>query len=211
MKGRAFFWATALLLLMPMLAIAGKQADAVVLQQLQQRIAQTQMLRGTFQQEKQVQGFKNPLRSTGKFLIARSHGVVWTTQKPFPSELAITRDRILNRAADGSQQVEADARQQPGLRQVNALMFALMSGDVKALSNYFDPQPTLLAGNSWRLVLRPKANAMRKLFTQITLEGDRYVRQVNIEEHSGDRTTLQFSELSETPAQLSAEEMRRFD
>lgn len=196
---------------------AAKPAGAAIAQpsaalaQLQQRVAQVPVLRGDFVQEKQVQGFKHPLVSQGKLLVASAHGVVWITQKPFPSELILTRDRILTRQADGRSRVEVDARTQPALRSVNAMLFALMSGDVQALTTRFNAQPTLLAGGSWKLVLTPKPGALAQAFSQITLEGDRYVRKVQIEERNGDSTRLQFNGLSETPAQLSSEEVRRFD
>ncbi len=199
-----------LLVLLLALSLPAPAADPGTLAQLQQRLAQPAVLRGAFEQSKQVQGFRNPLRSSGSFLIAHDKGVVWTTRKPFPSELVLTRDRVLSRGADGKARVEADARQQPGLRQVNALMFALMRGDVQAMAGSFRLQPELLAGNGWRLELQPKA-AVANLFVRITLEGDRYVRKVVIEERSGDRTQLLFSALSETPATLSADEARRFD
>jgi hypothetical protein len=193
----------------PAPAPAPRQAD--VLAQLQQRIAQVPVLRGGFVQEKQLQGFKHPLASQGKLLVASAHGVVWSTLKPFPSELVLTRDRILTRQADGRSRVEVDARTQPALRSVNAMLFALMSGDVQALTARFDAQPTLLPGNGWRLLLTPRPGALAQAFSRITLEGDRYVRSVLIEERNGDRTRLRFSDLSDLPAQLSADEARRFD
>ncbi len=190
-------------------AVITRQGDALA--QLQQRIAQVPVLRGEFVQEKQLQGFKHPLVSKGKLLVASAHGVVWVTQTPFPSELVLTRDRILTRQADGRSRVEVDARTQPALRSVNAMLFALMSGDVQALTARFNSQPVLLPAGSWRLLLTPKPGALAQAFSQITLKGDRYVRTVLIEERNGDRTRLQFSGLSETPAQLSSDEAHRFD
>ena len=60
------------------------------LAQVRSQMAQVPVLRGDFTQEKQVAGFKNPLRSNGRFLLARHKGVVWTTTAPFPSEIVIT-------------------------------------------------------------------------------------------------------------------------
>jgi hypothetical protein len=129
---------------------------------VQQRVAQVTVLRGEFTQEKRIEGFKNPLRSQGRFLLARDKGVVWTTLKPFPSEVVLTRDRILSRQRDGSTRVELDARSKPALRAVNEMMFALMSGDVKALTGRFDAQPQLLPNNGWKLVLKPKPVRSRR-------------------------------------------------
>ncbi len=188
---------------------AALAADGIDL--VRQRIAQVQVLRGGFEQEKQVAGFRNPLRSQGKFLLARDKGVVWTTLKPFPSELVITRERILSRDGAGNGRVEADASQQPALRQVNAMMFALMGGDVSALASRFDIDAQALPGDAWSLTLKPKSAGLAKAFTRIDLQGDKYVREVDIVEGGGDRTVLKFVDLSEAPAQLTADEAQRFD
>lgn len=203
-------------LLFPLLALAGwagmptaRAADDLAM--VQQRVAQVEVLRGRFEQEKHITGFKNPLRSQGRFVVSRQQGVIWTTDKPFPSEVVITRDRILSRQRDGSQRVEVDGREQPALRSVNAMMFALVSGDVGALSARFETQVQALPDNGWRLSLKPRSAALAKAFARIVLNGDRYVREVRIEEANGDSTQLRFSELKDAPATLSADEARRFD
>lgn len=190
-------------------AAAQQRADS--LQAVQQRVAQAPVLRGQFKQEKQVSGFRNPLRSQGNFLLAREQGVVWTTTKPFPSELVLTRDRIVSRQRDGSSRIEVDARQQPALRSVNAMMFALMSGDVKALTGTFNVKVETPTATTWRMHLTPKSRALAQAFTSVQLSGDRYVRDVEISEANGDRTHLVFDALSETPARLSVDEAARFD
>ncbi|MDR0479001.1 MAG: outer membrane lipoprotein carrier protein LolA [Burkholderiaceae bacterium] len=178
---------------------------------MRQRVAQVEVLRGSFEQEKQVAGFNNPLRSQGRFLLAHGKGVVWTTLKPFPSEMVVTRERILSVDSAGNRRVEADATQQPALREINALMFALVDGDVSALAQRFDLAAQALPNEAWSLVLTPKAAALARLFSKIELRGDRYVRQVVITEAGGDRTVLKFFDLSETPARLSADEAKRFE
>jgi outer membrane lipoprotein-sorting protein len=192
----------------PVLAADTLQAG---LDAVRQRVAQVEVLRGGFEQEKRVAGFKNPLRSQGRFLLARDKGVVWTTLKPFPSEMVVTTERILSFDAAGNRRVEADASQQPALRQINAMMFALVNGDVSALASRFDIAVQAPPGAAWSLTLTPKAAAVAKLFSRIELRGDRYVREVVMTEAGGDRMALKFSGLSETPARLSAGEAKRFE
>lgn len=178
---------------------------------VKQRVAKVGVLRGEFTQEKQVAGFQNPLRSQGTFVLAQDHGVIWTTRKPFPSEVVVTRDRILSRQRDGSTRVELDGRQQPAMRSVNAIMFALMSGDVQALSAQFTVKVETLPDNGWRMQLQPRSAMLGKVFSGLTLQGDRYVRTVEIREANQDITRIQFSGLRDSPAALSAEEGARFE
>jgi hypothetical protein len=180
------------------------------LAQVRAQVAQVPVLRGEFAQEKQVAGFKNPLRSNGRFLLARDKGVLWTTTAPFPSEIVITQDRILSRQRDGSRRVEVDGKQQPGLRSVNAMMFALMSGDMKALTSTFDAKEEPAAGG-WKMTLVPRSRQLAQAFTSVRLSGDRYVRDVELREANGDLTRLRFSGMSEAPAALSHDEAARFE
>lgn len=200
----------AALLLLGWFAVAQAQ-DAAALARVQQQVAQVPVLRGAFQQQKQVAGFRNPLRSQGSFLMARERGVVWTTAKPFASELVLTRDRIVSRQRDGGSRIEVDGKEQPALRSVNAMMFALMSGDVKALTGTFNVMVDAPAGAPWRLRLTPKSRALAQAFTEVQLSGDRHVRHVEIREANGDVTTLAFDSLVEAPARLTAAEAARFD
>ena len=196
------------------LAVAGvvvlPAAAADPLAQVRAQVAQVPVLRGEFAQEKQVAGFKNPLRSNGRFLLARDKGVLWTTTAPFPSEIVVTQDRILSRQRDGSRRVEVDGKQQPGLRSVNAMMFALMSGDMKALTSTFDVKEEPAAGG-WKMTLVPRSRQLAQAFSSVRLSGDRYVREVELREANGDLTRLRFSGMSEAPATLSRDEAARFD
>lgn len=194
-----------------MLAGAAPVWAANDVEAVKQRVAKVAVLRGDFTQEKQVAGFKNPLRSQGRFVLAQDHGVIWTTLKPFPSEVVVTRDRILSRQSDGSSRVELDGRQQPAMRSVNAIMFALMSGDAQALSAQFTVKVEVLPGNAWRMQLTPRSAMLGKVFAQLTLSGDRYVREVQINEANQDVTRIHFAGMSDTPATLSADEGGKFE
>ncbi|WP_261998044.1 outer membrane lipoprotein carrier protein LolA [Stenotrophomonas sp. Ste96] len=200
-----------MLCVLVMLAMAAPAFAATDVEAVKQRVAKVDVLRGEFTQEKQVAGFKNPLRSQGRFVLAQDHGVVWTTLKPFPSEVVVTRDRILSRQSDGSSRVELDGRQQPAMRSVNAIMFALMSGDAQALSAQFTVKVEVLPGNAWRMQLTPRSAMLGKVFAQLTLSGDRYVREVQINEANQDVTRIHFAGMSDTPAALSADEGRKFE
>lgn len=185
-------------------------ASADPLAEVRSQVAQVPLLRGEFSQEKQVAGFRNPLRSNGCFLLVRDKGVVWSTTAPFPSDIVITQDRILSRQRDGSRRVEVDGRQQPGLRSVNAMMFALMSGDMKALTSTFEVKPEPVA-RGWKMTLVPRSRQVAQAFTSVRLSGDRYVREVELREANGDLTRLRFSGMSESPATLSRDEAARFE
>ena len=175
------------------------------------RLADVPVLRGQFEQEKQLQGFARPLRSKGDFLLARERGVVWNTRSPFASTLVLTRQRLLTRQADGSTRTLADQAASPAVSTANALLMALLSGDIEALSKQFRMQETLSADGSWRLQLIPKQAPLKTIFKMIELQGDRHVLSVHLEEIRGDRTDIRFLQLRDTPNTLGAGEAKQFE
>ena len=175
------------------------------------RLVNAPALRGQFEQEKHLQGFKRPLLSKGDFLLARDRGVVWNTRSPFASTLVLTKQRLLTRQADGSTHTVADQSASPAVSTANALLMALLGGDIEMLSRQFDLQETLATDSGWKLQLIPKQGTLKKIFKRIELQGDQYVRSVHLEEIRGDVTDIRFQQLRDTPATLSAEEAKQFD
>ncbi len=145
------------------------------------------------------------------FLIARDRGVVWDTREPFASRAVLTRQRLLTRLPDGSSRVLLDASASPAMSAVNSLLLAVVAGDLGALDQQFESRETLLADGAWRLRLSPREAGLARVINRIELSGDRYVREIRIDEQAGDATQIRFSELREQPARLSADEAARFD
>ena len=175
------------------------------------KLAQPAVLRGKFEQRKQLKGFRNPLLSRGDFLLVRDRGVAWDTTEPFASTALLTRDRLLTRLPDGSTRVVIDASASAGMAAANSLLMALVSGDIQALGAQFDAEESLASDGRWTLRLQPREAGLQRVFRRITLRGDQHVREVDIEETGGDRTTLTFMDLSVLPAAPTAAESARFD
>lgn len=186
------------------------QAVPPIVTQVRQRLVEAPVLRGEFEQRKTVKGFKNPLLSRGDFIVARERGVLWHTREPFASTLLLTRERLLSRAADGSVAAKLDAREEPGLRALNELLFALMAADLPALVQRFRIEGELQGAEGWRLLLTPREAAVAQWVSRIELEGDRHVRVVRLAEAQGDASVIRFSALA-TAAALSREEAARLE
>lgn len=171
------------------------------------RMDNAAVIRGDFEQIKTIKGFKKPLLSRGRFLIARGQGIQWLTLEPFPSTLVVTRERLITVTEGGVQQM--DARQEPGLRAVNELLMAVLGGDLRALSKRFQVDGALLGSQGWRMTLVPKDEALRRFIARIDMEGDRYVQQVRLTEGAGDESRIRFAHHSSTS--LTQAEAARFN
>lgn len=181
-------------------------ADATpLLREVRERLASDPVLRGSFEQRKTVKGFRNPIVSSGEFVVARGRGVVWRTLAPFASTLVVTRDAVVARQADGSIARRLSAGEEPAVRAVSETLFGVLAADLSALVQRFD-----VSGESgregWRLALLPREAALARWIQRVELEGDRFLLAVRLHEASGDLTAIRFARHAPGSALLPAEE-----
>jgi len=182
MKRRAL-----LLALLPAAAFA----ETALAQAVRERLQQPEWLRGEFTQTKKVPGFAKPLVSRGDFVLARGRGVLWRTVKPFASELRLTHNEI--RATQGGQtSMRLDAAREPAVRLITTLMFSLLNGDVSGLADVLELSGSV-KGAGWQLSLTPKPGALQQVLKKVELEGDGFVRRIQLFEANGDESLIQLA------------------
>lgn len=180
-------------------------ADDALVAGLRERLADAPVLRGEFEQHKSVAGFRKPLVSRGDFVVARERGVLWNTHSPFASSLVVTRERLLSRRADGKIDMVIDTGEEPGLRAINEILFAVMAADLAVLQTRFTIGGELVGNDAWSLVLLPPDAMAARWLSRVELDGDRHVQRVRFEDAQGDVTEIRFSAQSKAQALSSAE------
>lgn len=174
------------------------------------RLTDAAVIHGQFEQTRRLAGFSNPLVSRGDFVVVRGRGVVWTTREPIASSLLVTPDRLVVRGADGKVQQQMQADAQPAMRLVGESMIAMLRGDFRGLSSRFNVTGKLIGKQGWTLSLTPIDAGMRRAFVRIDLSGDQFVRDVKLEEASGDSTVVRMID-PVAADRLSASEEQRFE
>ena len=201
MKGvRGILWAC-LLLLLPGMALAIPMTQAEVRELLSAEPAQ----RARFEQEKQVEGLAQPLKSGGEVLLVRGQGLWWHQQQPFELALSLTAQRMSQRVGQGPVQVIDN----PQLLEFSGMMLALFGSDEQALARYFalDFHST---EQGWTLVLTPRAAPLNKVFASLTLSGGKQLDRLVIADRQGDETSIHFSDWQRVNLPLAAEEQAHF-
>ena len=174
--------------------------------QLAAQIQPVPVLRGDFTQERNLAGFSKPLRSSGQFVAARDHGVLWRTLQPFPSLLIITPEAIRERV-DGQASFALDATAEPALRQINQILLALLQGELSALREHFVASGRVDAqGFDVRLTPQGKVADM---LGSVVVAGHHQIERVQISERSGDSSVIEFSALQ--PSTLTDAELADFE
>ena len=198
-------------LLAPLLPVRAAEPASSLLRDVRQRLASEPVLRGAFEQRKTVKGFRQPLVSSGEFVVARQRGVLWRTTQPFASTLVVTPDRVIARQGDGSVARRLSASEEPAVRAISETLFGVMAADLAALSRRFEVTDGELKGrDGWRIVLQPRDPGLARWVQRVELEGDRLLHVVRLQESGGDATIIRMTRHAAGSA-LSADEEAQFE
>ena len=160
-------------------------AHAFDLQQLSEQLAKPQVIHGDFIQEKHLRALPKPLTSTGTFVLAKDHGLLWQLKTPLQQDYRINAQGIARR--DGTQWQMLPGKS-AGAEQ-NRLFLAVLQGDSSGLQRDFDLQ---LQGEPSRCAqtLTPRSLLLKQVFTRINIEGGELVQRIELQEAHGDSTLL---------------------
>ncbi|MCU5775357.1 outer membrane lipoprotein carrier protein LolA [Erwiniaceae bacterium BAC15a-03b] len=196
-------------LLVVALALFSLNAQAVTLEELQQRFASQPVVRADFTQQRAIKGMAQPLKSSGELLIAQQQGLWWHQAKPFPLTLVLDDKRMVQVMNNQPPQI-VTADSNPQMFQFNHLLRALFQADRAVLEQNFAIDFRDLGSDSWRLVLTPKTSPLDKLFNTITLQGKTYLDVIELNDKQGDATHISLSNQRLEPRTLSDDEKQRF-
>jgi hypothetical protein len=175
---------------------------------IQSMLAKPKTLCGQFNQSKQLTGLKKPVVSTGRFCVVANKGVLWRTVRPFPSTLRLTREEIAHLQGDRVVS-RLEATQEPTLRMINSVLFALLAGDLDSIKTFFEVDGKVL-DNQWSVTLRAREPALAKILSSVALDGGAHITGITINEMSGDRTSIVFSKIETGAGAMSVDEAALF-
>jgi len=140
-------------------------------------------LSGRFAQTREIKQAGVTLRSEGRFSIDKNKGIKWVTEKPLASTVTLS---------PGSAPVGGEAG-----RQVAAIMQGLLVQDRDALSKYFDVAHSKTK-NGYETRLKATDATIAKVFSEIVITGDKYIRTVALSNLQGDATLIKFTDIRES-------------
>jgi hypothetical protein len=171
------------------------------------RLAEHSFVRGNFEQEKTISRSKRSLKSSGAFIIAQGLGMVWDTEKPVPSTLALGKDYVIQSRPGGKKSVLNAQGNETFLRMAE-MISSIFSGNSQGLLDNFKVYYAA-SGADWELGLIPVNKAINAFIDKIILKGDSAITFIQIIEHNGNTTNYTLSN-HRYPAELSAYEKSLF-
>ncbi|WP_421262436.1 outer membrane lipoprotein carrier protein LolA [Aeromonas jandaei] len=189
-----------------MLALLSWPTLAITLADVQQQLTAADARSARFEQERQISGLTQALRSSGELLLVKGKGLWWQQQKPFPLTLTLTPTRMVQQLPGQP----AQTLDSPQLLEFSNLMLALFDPSEAALDNYFRHK-LASEGEEWTLTLEPIRSPLDKVFASLVLKGRHELASLAIHDKQGDVTLIRFVDWQLKTLPLSTEEQSRFD
>lgn len=186
--------------------VSGSVYAESLVNQIEALVGTSPTVRGKFTQTKTLLGVSKKLNSQGFFIVDKSKGVVWVTEKPIYQTLKVT-DTGIRIGSKGGVLMTLDARSEPSVKYINELVLAIFSGDMSALEKIFNYSGNVTA-NDWSIELTPK-NVTSTLFKKITILGSSSISRITFVSKEGDITEVAFSDVRLAPS-LSKDEALQF-
>jgi hypothetical protein len=166
---------------------------------------------GDFTQIKTIQTNGRKLKSSGKYIIS-TQGFLWQTEKPLATSLILTKDAMVQIAANGNKAVMSGKDNQI-FGQISETLSSVFSGDVAALKKNFECDFTSGSDGSWKVLLTPKDSTIASVMKTLELSGitkpETAMTTLVMSEASGNSITYEFIN-PKYPEELSADEKKIF-
>ena len=169
------------------------------------RLQEGQILRGRFEQERHLEGFQTPVKSSGTFLLAPGRGLVWRTEEPFAVTTVISPAGLMQEVR-GRETMRMPTAKLPFMSKLYAILSGTITGDWSALASAFNVVRTPEA-NGWSLQLTPLNPDDPNLpIKSIRARGGRLLDQIELVKPHGDRDHLVFLDQKIETARPAAHE-----
>ena len=172
------------------LAFSHENDQSVAFERVCDSISSHKITKGDFRQIKLIKRIKREMASSGIFIISAGDGILWQTQKPYFSSMAMTESAIIQTNADGKKSVmSADGN--ATFEQFAKVLSSVFNGNPRGLAENFDVEFIGTADN-WNINLIPKNSSVRGVISEIEMVGHVSIELMTIHEPNGDYIRYEF-------------------
>lgn len=152
------------------------------------------------------------LKSSGQYVFC-SEGIMWKTEKPFPSTLVLSASRMIQISKNGQKTV-TDTSTNETFRSIASTLTSVFLNDIDRLRENFNVEFSSKNGTEWNAVLNPKDKTVAAVIESMVLKGtssagSAEITSIELNESSGDRISYTFTERY-YPKELTSDEKALF-
>ena len=172
---------------------------------------------GDFVQTKTILTNGRKLKSNGKFILS-TLGILWQTEKPFPSSLILTEDSMIQIAANGNKSV-MDGKDNQIFANISDTLRSVFNGDAEKLQKNFKCDFSYDGKEDWKVELTPKDSTIAAVMSTLILSGkytgrgsqaaEASLNSLELIEASGNTIIYEFTN-QKYPKELSEDEKQIF-
>jgi len=169
---------------------------SVLLRRLGRQVSNFKSLKTDFVQEKNLAIFQNKIILKGRIYLQKPGRIAWHVDKPVKYSVLITDTMIRQWDEDTDQVQEISLSKNPVFKVAIGQLTTWFNGDYISLLD--DYTVRIRRRDPFVLEFFPKeTNAAKKFIKTVTItfrEDEKYLKQIKIQEPSGDSTTLSFED-----------------
>lgn len=186
-------------------------ANAETFDSVCKNLSERPNMTGNFSQVKTISAVGRSMKSSGTFIFSLD-GIMWKTEKPFPSTMVVGMTSVKQTLANGKETV-IDASSNQIFTSISTTLNAMFSGNSQVLQNNFDVDFSF-SGSDWKAVLLPKDNMVKKILQSLSISGKAAsdyadLNTIVMSEANGDSITYNFTN-QKYPKELTADEKAYF-
>lgn len=185
-----------------------QEKDQTLFEETCLRLARHSIVKGNFIQTKTISKLSRSFVSEGVFLIADQNGIIWNTQKPYPSLMAVSQSKVIQKNSQGEFQI-IQVAENAIFREFSKTIQAVFAGDARELYKRFDIYFLPGKTKESRIGLVPKDKMLRDMFTSIEMTIDSVLKTCLLKEKNEDIIFYEFSN-HHFPESLKKEEQEVF-
>lgn len=174
-----------------------------LLSQIVVQLSESNVVRGSFVQEKRITQLSRAILSRGQMTVARNDGLIWRIESPLQMSIAFSGDLVIEIDSTGRRRVQ-DNRDNRVQAEVSRVFKSLLAADLDVLEQYFNLEAS---GDlqHWDIDLTPRSTELGKFIKTLELSGGRHIETIRVEEASGDTTLIRLLDVA-TANSLTADE-----
>jgi len=166
MKNRKIF--ITLFILLSGLVFAQENTDKVTFKKVCESLSSKEITRGNFELERYIDKSKRALKSSGSFTISAKDGIIWFTEKPVETVMAVTEKYMIQVQPNGKK-ITTDASNNKTFGQIANITSSVFTGNYEVLENNFDIVFSKQEKTIWKAVLTPKDDSLKAFIENVTL------------------------------------------
>ena len=132
------------------------------------KLSENPNMTGDFVQEKNLKNSSRPMKSSGKFIFSPD-GLLWKTEKPFPSSMVVTKKFIRQTNSKGVSNVQ-DISQDQIFSNISLMLTSIFNGNSQEILKVFDVKFSSSEKN-WTAFLTPKDAQIASVIKSLELSG----------------------------------------